>query len=124
MRRSAVSKFKGFCAGSVAGQMVVGGRVPVNSAFLLTWDKAEVQEAYLDAIRDLIAALTQARPESRHQTRDFQRPLAFGGVQGQGQRPCRYRGGSRSTIPGRSAEASVSTAALLSSTQPAAAVSW
>ena len=47
--------------------------------------------------------------------------LAFGEVRGA---PCRYLGGSRSTIPGRNAEASVSTAALLSSTQPAAAVSW
>ena len=51
----------GFCAKSFAGQMVVG-TMPVSFAFLLNWDIAEggfaeVQEAYFDAIRDVLAAL-------------------------------------------------------------------
>jgi beta-lactamase class A len=56
-----VSDFQGFCAKSFAGQMVVG-TVPVSFAFLLNWDSAEggfaaVQEAYFDAVRDILAAL-------------------------------------------------------------------
>ncbi|WP_431268506.1 serine hydrolase [Dankookia sp. P2] len=59
-----VSDFQGFCAKSFAGQMVVGGRMPVTFAFLLNWDSAEggfaeVQEAYFDAIRDVLAALAE-----------------------------------------------------------------
>jgi beta-lactamase class A len=60
-----VADFQGFCAKSFAGQMVAGGRVPVSFAFLLNWDSAEggfaeVQEAYFDAIRDILAALAEA----------------------------------------------------------------
>ncbi|TDH62993.1 serine hydrolase [Dankookia rubra] len=59
-----VADFLGFCAKSFAGQMVVGGRTPVSFAFLLNWDSAEggfaeVQEAYFDAIRDILAALAE-----------------------------------------------------------------
>jgi beta-lactamase class A len=54
----------GFCAKSFAGQMVVG-RMPVSFAFLLNWDSAEggfaeVQEAYFDAIRHILATLAEA----------------------------------------------------------------
>lgn len=58
-----VSDFQGFCAKSFAGQMLVG-RVPVTFAFLLNWNSAdggfaEVQEAYFDAIRDILASLAR-----------------------------------------------------------------